>query len=69
MTPDCFDSTALPEGAPHLIDRLDAAIAEGEEALAVWDPRTDDDLIDAFNELVAVAREARDVLDAEGFGR
>ena len=71
MTPDCFDSTALPEGPPHLIDRLDAAIADVEhelESYELW-AGWPDGLSSTMREIAAVAREARDLLDAEGFGR
>jgi hypothetical protein len=67
VTPDCFDSTALPDGPPHLIDRLDAAIeafAFHERERGQW--RVDNNKL---RDLVDVAREARDLLDAEGFGR
>ena len=67
VTPGCFDSTALPDGPPHLIDRLDAAIMDGEEGLAWCAPTGKAHA--AIRELLAVAREVRAVLDAEGFGR
>lgn len=34
--PDCYDSTAFPEGAPDIHERLDAAIADARIALASW---------------------------------
>ena len=67
MTPDCFDSTALPEGAPHLIDRLDAASEVSDRWVAGYGPWYLSK--GHISELLAVAREARDLLDAEGFGR
>lgn len=55
-----WESTAFPEGAPHLIDRLDAAIADGDRAIR----RTglDYGVRTAIDELLSAAREARAAL-------
>ncbi len=74
---DMWESTAFPEGPPHLIDRLDAAIDEAErvlrsfaglpceeETLARLVPRRLSHALDeALVDLIAVASEARAALE------